>query len=133
MFRLEAPYNATAQITVLPNPDLDDEESYDIATLVRKSMNGKIYSYNSRPSSTEKRLIFSWTNIARGKIVEVIEFIEIYSGKFIRVIDHNGKIWKMILETNPTTFLIEKRAVPAGFNESGSFTLSFFGKQVGTE
>lgn len=133
MLRLEAPYNATQQITVLPNPDLDDEEGYDITTLVRKAMDGTIYSYNKRPSTTEKRLVFTWTEAARGKILEVIEFIELYGGGLIRLIDHRGRIWKVILETNPTSFTILNRAVPAGFNESGSFTLSFFGKQIGTE
>lgn len=133
MFRLEAPYNSTRQITILPDPDLDDEESFDIVTLVRKSMNDKIYSYNSRPSTNEQRLTFTWDTAARGKILEVIEFIELYGGGFIRVIDHKSRIWKTILQTNPTVFSINSRAVPVGFNESGSFTLIFFGKQVGTE
>ena len=133
MIRLEAPYNATQQITVLPNAKFDDEESYDITTIIKKAMDSTVYSYNTRPSTDEKRISLDWENIARGKILEIIEFIELFGGGFIRMIDHRSRIWKVILENNPTSFSINERATPAGYNESGTFSLIFLGIQVGTE
>lgn len=131
--RLEAPYNAVSQITVLPNPSLDDSEGMDVQTLVRKSMNGLMYSYISKPESDSKVYTLTWDNIARGKILEVIEFIELFGAGFIKMVDHRSRIWKVLLETNPNSFIMEKRADPVGYGESGSFTLVFVGKIVGTE
>lgn len=128
--RLEAPYNSVAQITFLPNPVLSDEEAMDIQTEVFKSMNNTLYSYNRRPSSDDQKITLSFENVARGKILEVIEFFELYVSGFIRLIDHRSRVWKVMLDNNPTEFLLNKRAIPVGGNESGSFELIFFGKIV---
>lgn len=128
--RLEAPYGATAQITFLPNPDVSDEEGMDIETIVKKAMDNTTYSYNRRPDNTARRIALSFSNIARNKIVEVIEFFELYGGGFIRLIDHRDRHWKVMLENNPIDFTINKRASPVGGNESGSFELIFFGRRV---
>lgn len=128
--RLEAPYGSVAQITFLPNPELADEEGLDVLTIVRKAMDNTLYSYNRRPDDDKKRVSLNFNNIARTKILEIIEFIELYAGGFIRLVDHRNRSWKVILETNPTEFNVDKRASPAGGNESGSFTLVFLGKIV---
>lgn len=132
-FRLEAPYSSVAQITMLPNPSHDDAEGMDIQTVVRKSMDNIVYTYISSPALDAKVYTLTWNNIARGKILEMIEFIELYGANFIKLVDHRSRIWKVLLETNPSSFTTEKRAVPAGYNESGSFTLVFVGIIVGSE
>lgn len=128
--RLEAPYGGVTQITFLPNPSLADEEGLDVLTIVRKAMDNTTYSYNRRPAIDKKKITFNFKDIARAKILEVIEFIELYAGGFIRLVDHRDRSWKVILETNPTEFNINKRASPAGGSESGSFTLVFLGKII---
>lgn len=132
-FRLEAPYGGVAQITALPNPALDDAEGMDVQTIVRKSMDNIVHTYISRPAIDAKVYTLTWNDVARGKILEMIEFIELYGADFIKLVDHRSRIWKVLLETNPSSFTTERRATPAGYNESGSFTLVFVGEIVGTE
>jgi len=144
MIRLEGPYGTVQRISILPNPRFADEESIDATTSLRRAMDNTVYTYNKRPDTLEKVVTFTFAGVGRGKMLEVIEFIELYTGGFIRLIDHKTppRVWKAILETNPADFTTASRSFPCGGgkikpsvsrDEVGDFTLRFIGLVVGTE
>jgi hypothetical protein len=89
-------------------------------------MDGTRYSYVK--SSDDRRLSFSFTDIGRGKILEVQEFLKKFRGQFIKVVDHRGNAWKVFVDTNPVTFTTNARGAPQG--ERGSFDLEFVGESL---
>jgi hypothetical protein len=127
---LEAPFNAPVTVTILTNPDLDNTEGQDLSLQFKLSIDGTRSTYVK--SSARKRMTFTWSNIGRGKLVEVEEFFKLYAGDSIKLTDYRGIQWNVIFGDNPIDINVNRRSLNSGGGrkESGSLTLEFLGAQI---
>lgn len=132
MMVLRAPYASAIEPSVgavtallLPNPELGDSEGQDLALNQRRAINGTRYSYVK--TSSRKLLTFTWSNLGRGKLVEIQEFYKLYAGSHALLTDHRGDIWDVTFVNEPSV-TTNSRAAP--LTESGSITLEFIGESV---
>lgn len=107
---------------VMPNPDPEDTEGRDLSLDIQTSMNGTLYSYVQ--SSTRKAFSFTWSDLGRGKIVEVQEFFKLFAGEVIQLIDHRETSWNVIFKDATVDAAIDKRSAGSR-REAGSITLDF--------
>jgi len=116
--------------TQLPNPDLGDAEGLNVSVNYREAMNGKPYVY--RKQTNDRNISLTWSNLNRGKLVELMEFFKAYIGQEITIVDHESVTWKAILTDDSVTVRTTKRVVPAGpgRQEAGEITLSFVGTRI---
>jgi hypothetical protein len=114
----------------LPNPDLDNTEGRSLSVSFKRSMNGA--RHTTVKSSERKSLVFTWTNLGYGKLVEAQEFFKLYAGDHMFLEDFRGDIWNVIFDINPISITVDGRSVNSGGprNESGSLTLEFLGVQI---
>lgn len=127
---LSAPASAPTALTVLPNPDFTDEQAHDIALEYEESIDGTPHTYIRNPSL--QRISLTFSNVGRGKLQEVQEFIQLFHGTIIRLTDHNDVVWEGAIENEPVEFTHEVKSDLAGGPryESGGFSLSFIGLKV---
>jgi hypothetical protein len=129
-FQMEAPYESPATNMRLPNPDLRDVEVFRADVLVYKSRSNDFYSYAR--TNDDRELNFTWSMLSREKLAEVLEFMNSFAGQNIKLITHDGEIWKVLLLTSPVEISLDKLTKPCGtgLQESGSITLEFIGKRI---
>lgn len=129
-FELAAPFNAPTTISLLPNPQLGDEEALDTELVYDESVSGNPHTYVQR--SGNRKLTYEFANIGRGKMLEIQEFIHAYGGEQIRLTDHKGGIWRVVLATTNVGFITDKKTLSSGGprSEAGSFRLEFIGERV---
>jgi hypothetical protein len=126
---LAAPFSAPTSITLLPNPIFGNAEGIDSETSYDEAIDGNPHTYVKR--SGNMKLAFQFANIGRGKLLEVQELLQAYVGEQIRLIDHNGDVWRVVA-ISPVSLTIDGLAINSGGprKESGSFTLEFIGAKV---
>lgn len=127
---LAAPFNAPTTITLLPHPQLGNEEGLDTELAYDESVSGNPHTYVQR--SGNKRLVLEFANVGRGKMLEVQEFVQAYAGETIRLTDHKGSIWRVVFATTNVSFTVNKKTFSSGGprSEAGSFRLEFIGEQI---
>lgn len=130
MIQLDAPYSLPVVTTLLPNPDNGDEEAVDPSVSFRRTMNGTRYSYVK--SSDVRRLTYNFSNVGRGKLIEMQEFYKAHAADEIRLTDHRGDTWRLRFVDSEVSFSTERRSFDAGSvrKESGDFTLTFVGTKL---
>lgn len=130
MIQLDAPYALPVVTTLLPNPDNGDEEAVDPSVNFRRTMNGTRYSYVK--SSEARRLTYNFSNVGRGKLIEMQEFYKAHAADEIRLTDFRGDIWRVRFVESEVSFSTERRSFDAGSvrKESGDFTLTFVGEKI---
>lgn len=130
VFRLEAPCEGPTAAILLPNPNVEDSEALEHQLNFNRSMNGTRHTYVK--SSTDRKLIYEFSDIGRGKILEVQAFLKQFRGKRIRLTNFRGEIWKVFINQSGTEFQTNKRSFNSGGarKEAGSFTLEFIGQKI---
>ena len=115
---------------ILPNPELDNTEGQDLSLQLRHAIDGTRSTYVK--SSARRTLSFAWSNLGRGKIVEVQEFFKLYAGDHVLLEDFRGDIWDVFFAEDPLSMATEKRSANFGGprTESGSLALEFTGVQI---
>ena len=111
MFTLQAPYPSLQTTTLLPNPQLSDQEGLT-ATVTRKTaMDGTRYTYVKRKGDRRK---LKWSfRLMRNKGLELRAFLLAYFASPVKIIDHNGRMWVGNFTNNPFEFDTTARAAPA--------------------
>jgi hypothetical protein len=114
----------------LPNPDLADTEGLNVEVNYREAMNGKPFVYSKR--TTKRNVTLTWSELGRGKLVEVAEFFKAFIGNQVTILDHNGVTWLSILDQDSITIETQSRAYPIneGRGESGAVSLTFIGSKL---
>jgi len=114
-------------ITLMPNPDLDNEESIRADVSIRQSMNSTFYTYVRQ--SNNRRVEYTWSNLGRGKIAEIEQFFALNFGEVITITDHRNVQYRVTVEGATLDFATNSRTFNSGGprKESGSTTLSFVG------
>lgn len=123
---LYAPGNAPVASIVLPDPDLGNSRGQQLKMTLRNSRNGTPWTYVRK--NTDKVLTYTFGHIARGKIVELQEFVKLYKGGTFKVTDHNDVNWIAIMTQGTVDSVMSRRADPV--LEDGSVTLTFTGRQL---
>lgn len=106
---IQAPYPGLETTTTLPSPNFDDAQSLISQVFVKRSMNGKVYTYKNDLGS---KFHFNWSfSLTRAKSIEMRNFFEIYGGQPWLVTDHNGQTIVGYCKTNPLSFVPVQRGV----------------------
>ena len=130
MIELSAPFVAPTTITLLPNPDFEDEEGLDVEVDYKESMDGTRHTYVRNAEQTVIK--YTFTNMGRGKMFEMQEFLIAYIGEEIRLTNFRNEVWRVNITSDPHTFEHTNLSKPAGGprGESGSFELEFTGVKI---
>lgn len=102
MVILQAPHELVQATMFLPNPLFGDNESDKIEANVRRAMNGDYYSYIKTNTNRQINLEFE---LERVKALELDEFVTAYTAYNIRLTDHRGRVWSVVLLNNPTELI----------------------------
>jgi len=106
---LQAPYPGMVATTVLPSPDLGDNEALKNRLDIHKSMTGLRRTYVN--SSDRNTLTYNF-KITRSKALELEEFIKAYNSEQWRVTSYDGRVWIVNLMNNPFQFTSISKAGP---------------------
>jgi len=118
---LSAPYPKTKVTTVLPDPQLGNTRTTESNVQLKRTMTGKLWSY---VQSTNKEILVLSFIITRQKDFELAEFVRIYLTADWKLIDHNGKEWKVKLLGEPLRRNSVGRAASSNTNATGGETKS---------
>jgi len=118
---LSAPYPKTKVTTVLPDPQLGNTRTTESNVQLKRTMTGKLWSY---VQSTDKEILVLSFIITRQKDFELAEFVRIYLTADWKLIDHNGKEWKVKLLGEPLRRNSVGRAASSNTNATGGETKS---------
>ena len=111
MFILQAPHPTLVATTLLPNPEFGDSERLTDEVLMKRAMDGTLYTYVKTKNS---RRNLQWTfRLTRNKALELRAFVQAYYAAKIRVTDHNERVWVGHFINNPFEFDTPSRAAPA--------------------
>lgn len=111
MFILQAPHSAPVATTLLPNPQWGDGENLTDEVMVKRAMDGTLYTY-VKTKNGRRRLEWAF-RLTRNKALELRAFIQAYYAAKIRVTDHNERVWVGWFTNNPFEFDTSDRAAPA--------------------
>ena len=111
MFILQAPYPSLETTSYFPNPEFGDSENIAAEVLVKRMMDGTVFTYVHRKDNRHR---FLWSfRLTRTKALELRAFIYSYYASQIRVTDHTDRVWVGHLINNPFEFDTVSRAAPA--------------------
>lgn len=110
MFRMTAPYPTPQTLTVMPNPQLSDQEINLNAVNRCIALDGTRYTYVKRRQRRKLRWTFLLT---RNKGLEVRAFFMSYFASQIKIVDHRDRVWLGNFTSNPFEFETQGRAAPA--------------------
>lgn len=95
---IAAPYPALKVTSILPDPNFGNVRASQSGIQIKRGMTGEVWTY-AKPNDKEVSVLeFSLT---RQKDLEVAEFLRIYHTATWKLIDHNGKQWKVQLVGRP--------------------------------
>lgn len=127
MITIEAPYPAPVTSSVLPSPELGDQENLTSSVATKVATDGELYTYVKR--STRRRFLWDFT-LTRPKALELRALFLIYGGDQVRVTDHNDDVWIGYFTNNPFEFNTDRKAGPGCGDVEGAYvtiTLEFEG------
>jgi hypothetical protein len=111
MFQLSAPYPLLQTTTLLSNPQFSDQEGLTASVTRKTAMDGTRYTYVKRKNNRRK---LKWSfRLTRNKALELRTFIYAYFASYVKIIDHNGRVWIGNFTNNPFEFDTPERAAPA--------------------
>lgn len=119
--------NGSSTTVILPNPIFSDSRALDVEVQYYQTINGTRYTYIRQNDGI--KLVYTWEVLGRGKLLELEEFLQIYAGEIIQIIDHNSLIWDARLIPGSFSFTTSSLSKNAGGSrtESGDVTLEFIG------
>lgn len=95
---ISAPYPATKVTTILPDPNFGNFRATQSTIQIKRGTTGEVWTYTNPNDKENISLTFS---LSRQKDLEFAEFVRIYHTATWKVIDHNGKSWKVQLVGRP--------------------------------
>lgn len=101
MFKLEAPYPNIVTTSLLPDPELGDQESNVIVMNKKRAIDGTVRTYIKKPGRRKKQWTFE---LERLKAYELREFLKAYQSHRIRITDHEDRVWIGYFTSNPVEF-----------------------------
>jgi len=95
---ISAPYPATKVTSILPDPEFGNFRATQARIQVKRGTTGEVWTYANPNDRENITLTFS---LSRAKDLEFAEFVRIYHTATWKVVDHNGKEWKVQLVGRP--------------------------------
>jgi len=98
MFRLVAPATGPKTTTLLPNPEFSDTERLRSTLVVKRAVDGSIYTFVKRKGKAKSYL---WDfNLTRLKAWELLDFYRTYSSNEV-IAYWNGDTYRGYIKNNP--------------------------------
>ena len=113
-------------LLLLPSPEKENSEAFDVRVDSKRSMNGTRYTYVK--SNTDKRFTLVFENIERNVMIDLENFYINNVGNQFTYIDHLGNVRTVIFADGSLGFNTDGRfASSTARNEAGSVTLNLIG------
>lgn len=106
MIVLQAPHELIVTTTVLPSPLVGDDEAPTTSLQLNRAIDGTVY--------TQGRIIgrykftYVWT-LTRVKAIELIQFVNTFYTKNIRITNHKNEVWVVNVLTDPNEIAVMTR------------------------
>lgn len=84
---------------ILPSPEQGDQETIDLRTVIKSSMNGTRYSFTSRPII--KTFDYSFTYMNGPKREEIRKFLIANRGRKLVLTDHKNVVRNVQIKSEP--------------------------------
>lgn len=95
---ISAPFPAMKVTSILPDPDFGNIRATQSTIQFKRTMSNNVWTYAKPNDKETSSLTF---NLTRQKDLEFGEFLRIYHTATWKLIDHNGKAWKVQLVGEP--------------------------------
>lgn len=118
---ISAPYPKEKVTTILPDPQLGNSRATESNIQLKRTMTGRLWSYIRSNDTEILKMTFI---ITRQKDFELSEFIRVYLTADWKLIDHNGKQWKVKLVGEPIRRNSVGRAATSNTAATGGETKS---------
>lgn len=131
MITLKGPYPAYTRTIILPNPKLGDSYTPIRELVVKRAIDGTVYSYLQTTSSI--RFLFE-IELTRQKSLELEDFYKANAGNRIEMVDHKGTRYLAVFvnELDKRNFKKSwyKPSDPRGSEESVTVNLELEGEPL---
>lgn len=106
MIVLQAPHELIVTTTVLPSPLVGDDEAPTMLMQLNRAIDGTIYTQDRTVGRT--KFTYTWT-VTRVKAIELIQFVNTFYTKNIRLTNHKNEVWVVNVLTDPNEITIPVR------------------------
>ena len=116
---ISAPYPKSKVTTILPDPQFGNTRKSESSIQLKRTMTGRVVSYIRSSDKEELQFTFIMT---RQKDFELLEFVRVYNAADWKLIDHNGKEWKVQLVGEPIRRTAAGRSSSSNTSSTGGET-----------
>ncbi len=93
-------------VITLPRPNLADTENYDGSLLIKRSINGVLYTYVKKVDLF--RLKYTWT-LGRTKSLELRHFVSVSFGHSVKLLNWKGETWLVNILSSPAEMIAKSQ------------------------
>jgi hypothetical protein len=101
MIQFVAPFAAPTTVVALPNPEFSNTQGLMSSVSVKQALDGTVYAYKKTKEHEKLEWRFLLTP---AKAEELKAAIDYYIGEYIRLVDANGVVWKVLLANDAFGF-----------------------------
>ena len=121
-FVIQAPYPLMQSSLVMPSPKQGNQKNLASTVQTMRMMDGALRTY---VKGKRGRKVWQWDFVGtKDKAREAIQFIKLYSGGIVRIMDHEGVAHIGYVTVNPLELRGEGRASGYPSNEVYRWTIS---------
>lgn len=110
--RISAPYPTPQTTTILPNPEMGNQEGLRVEVDTHRAIDGTLRTYVKKKYRQRRRLFWTF-RLTRNKAIELREFLFSYHSSEFLVDDHEGRRWRGYVLNNPVEITMVNKAGPA--------------------
>ncbi len=106
MIQFVAPYDAPTSVVALPNMEFNNSNALTSSVKVKQTIDGTIYAYKK----TKQHEKLDWTFLltpAKGE--ELKAAIDYYIGQYVKLIDPQAVVWRVLLSNETFSFVSRPR------------------------
>lgn len=123
---LDAPYAIPEVGVILKNPIVSNTEALDSIITSHRTMNGILHTYKS--TTGDSRIVYDFKAVPRVKLLELLDFFQIYNSEKIKLTDFNGDEWEVFIEEESLTAVMQQYSTLQNqIPEEGEFKITFIG------
>jgi len=101
MIQFIATFSNPETVVILPNPEFGNTNSLMSSVIAKQAIDGTLYAYKK----TKEHQKLEWTIIMTPlKAEELKAAIDYYMGQYIKIVDMDNKVWRVLLANDVFKF-----------------------------
>jgi hypothetical protein len=102
MIQFVAPFAAPTSIVILPNYEFTNTQSLTSSVRVKQTIDNTMYVY--KKTKDHQKLQWSFV-LTPAKAEELKAAVDFYVGEFIKLVDFDGTVWRVLLSNESFSFV----------------------------